>query len=370
MLQRAKTFLSVNRLDLNGIGLRGVRPSSQAPRILIIRAGAIGDTLMVTPLVRALRHAFPNAHLIFVCSTGACDVLGYNPHLDRVAGLAFRHVPGRLSPEKMRLVRGLRKLDLDWAIVLESHHDFLDLARSVNAERVIAYGAGLLFDPNKHSIENHLHAGEVVGAQGAGLGMELHYPPEIKASLEERLRHAGIESGDLLVGLHAGWGARSHPSGQTRLRSWPPERFATIARWLTDALGARVVLTGSRDDRSLTGFIAQQAAVPCLNLAGELSLLELAAVIDRLNVFVAIDSGPAHMAAALGTPLVSLFGPGILQQTRPQAGRGTVHIIHHQVPCSPCYGTPLMKTCRDNICMKQIEVAEVQEAIGAVVNAR
>ena len=343
---------------------------------MIIRAGAIGDTLMATPLVRALRGAYPKAHLVFVCSTAARDILRYNPHLDRVIALAYRHVPARLSPEKARIVHGLRRLDLDWAVVLESHHDFLDLASRVNAARVVAYGAGsagrierVLFDPNKHSIENHLRAGEVLGAPAAGLEMELHYPAESRASLEDRLRRAVIGRGDLLVGLHAGWGGRPHPAGQTRLRSWPPQRFAAIARWLTNALGARVVLTGSREDRSLTGVIAQQAAVPCLNLAGDLSLLELAALIDRLNAFVAIDSGPAHMAAALGTPLVSLFGPGIFQQTRPLAGQGKVHIIHHQVPCAPCYGTPLMKTCRDNVCMKQIEVPEVQEAISTLLTA-
>jgi hypothetical protein len=80
-------------------------PSAQAPRILIIRTGAIRDTLMPTPLVRALRSAYPNAHLVFVCSTGARDVLRYNPHLDCVVGLAYRHVPALASPEKTRLVR-------------------------------------------------------------------------------------------------------------------------------------------------------------------------------------------------------------------------------------------------------------------------
>jgi ADP-heptose:LPS heptosyltransferase len=362
--------LSGDYAGVDGIGPRGESPSSQRPRILIIRAGAIGDTLMATPLVRALRIAFPNAYLVFMCSSAARDVLKHNPRLDRVVGLEYRHVPVGLSPEKKGIIRWLRALDLDWALALESHRSFLDLACRVNAARLAAYDAiparsieRVPFDPIKHCIENHLDAGEVLGAKPAGLDMELYLPPALKADVQRRLNHAGIGSGGLLVGLHAGWGRRPQTLEHTRLRSWPPERFAMVARWLTENLGARVVLTGSGNDRPLAEFIARHAAVPCLNLAGDLSLLELAALIDRLNLYVAVDSGPAHMAAALGTPLVTLWGPGIFQQTRPLAGRGTVHIVRHEVHCSPCYGTPLMKSCRDNICMKQIEVAEVQEAI-------
>ena len=370
MLQRLRAFLWDGNPEIDGAGLRGQPPIPSGPRILLVRAGAIGDTLMATPLVRAIRGTFANAHVTFICANGARDVLAHNPHLDRVIGLSYRHVPARLSPEKARIIRSLRTFDLDWAVVLESHRSFVDLACRVNPAHLVAYGTvpgrpieKVVFDPNKHSIENHLHAGGALGVQPAGLEMELHYPPATKAALQAQLERAGIGSGDLLVGLHAGWGGRTQPPEQTRLRSWPPKRFAAIARWLTETLGARVVLTGSLNDRPLTGFIAQHAAVPCVNLAGSLSVLELAALIDRLDALVSVDSGPAHMAAALGTPLVALFGPGIFQQTRPLTGRGTLHVIRHQVPCSPCYGTPLMKSCKDNVCMKQIEVSEVQEAI-------
>ena len=71
-----------------------------------------------------------------------------------------------------------------------------------------------------------------------------------------------------------------------------------------------------------------------MNLAGELSLLELAAVVRRLDLYLTVDSGPAHMAAALGTPLVALWGPGIFEQTAPVAGRGPARILYHRVPCA------------------------------------
>jgi ADP-heptose:LPS heptosyltransferase len=346
-------------------------PSSRRPRILIIRAGAIGDTLMATPLVRAVRRTYPDAHLVFLCSLTAQDVLKYNPHLDQVIPLAFRHAPAWLSLEKSRLLRRLRQLNLEWVLALESHPSFLELARRAGAQHVIAYGAlpgvdqfqRAAFDHGKHSIENHLRAAEPLGVRPSGFEMELYYPPALDDSIQECLSRRGVRKGERLVGIHAAWGGRKHSPEHPRWRTWPLERFAQIARWLVEDAKAQVVLTGAPDDHALTEFVEQRAGVPCLNLAGELSLLELAALIRRLDLYVTVDSGPAHMAAALGTPLVTLWGPAILEQTRPVAGQGPVHILYKRVHCAPCYGTPRMKSCQDNICMKQIEVAEVEEAI-------
>lgn len=185
--------------------------------------------------------------------------------------------------------------------------------------------------------------------------------------MRQRLDESGIEEQDCLVGIHPGWGGRKHVLGQTRLRSWPAQNYARVIQWLVKGKKTRVVLTGSRADRPLTEYIATSSGVSCLDYAGRLSLLELAALIRRLNLYLTVDSGPAHMAAALGTPLITLWGPGIFEQTSPVHSRGPVQVVYHRVPCAPCYGTPVMKTCQDNICMKQIEVTEVTEVISQML---
>jgi len=349
----------------------GTRGPQGRPRVLIVRAGAIGDTLMTTPLVRAVRHSFPECHLVFLCSSSAADVIRHNPHVNQVIPVTYRHLPTWLSSEKQRIHRSLRDLDLDWAVVLESHPTFLDLARQGGAARIIAYsredrGQGIepaRFDPQRHSIENHLEAARPLGVRPDGLHMELHYPPETDELMARRLELAGVTRTDRLVGIHAGWGGRPRTPGQTRLKSWPPDRFAEIIRWLVKEKGVRVALTGSQADRPLMCFIAESANVPCVDLAGKLSLLELAALIHRLNVYLTVDSGPAHMAAALGTTLLTLLGPAIIEQTVPFSPGSPLRILYHRVPCSPCYGTPNMKSCTDNICMKAIEVEEVEKAL-------
>ncbi len=347
----------------------------KSPHILVLRAGAIGDTLMVTPLLRALRRTFPDALLAFVCSRTVLEVLRSNPHLDHVLPLAFRHLPWLLSGEKRRLVRELREMKLDWGIVLESHSRFVDLVHRTRPKRLIAFGPGpseesfthAVFDPQMHSIDNYLRAAEPLGVRPAGREMELPYPAEMDEIVRRRLVKYGVRDVDRLVGIHPGWGGRKHSIEQMRLRSWPPGRFAQVVRWLVKKGGVRAALTGSPADRALTEYIAREAGVPCLNLAGEFSLLELAALIRRLSLYLTVDSGPAHMAAALGTPLLTLWGPGIFAQTSPQAGAGPVRILDHHVHCSPCYGTPLMKSCNDNICMKQIEVEEVMAALAPML---
>lgn len=333
---------------------------------------------MVTPLVRALRHMFPESFLVFLCSSTARDVIRYNPHLDRVIPLAYRHLPQWLSWEKRRILRELRSLHLDCGLVLEGDPSFARLAASAGVRQLVSYGAApeengverAIFDPQRHSIENHLRAAESLGVRPSGYEMELHYPTELGLAIRQRLAESGVVEGDRLVGIHAGWGGRKHAFNQTRLRSWPAQNFARIIEWLVKSKKTRVVLTGSPVDRRLTEHIARSAGVPCFDLAGKLSLLELAALVHRLDLYLTVDSGPAHIAAALGTPLITLWGPGIFEQTAPVHSRGPVQILYHRVPCAPCYGTPLMKTCQDNICMKQIEVAEVIEAVSQMLSAR
>jgi len=347
-----------------------IDPLSRSPRILIVRTGAIGDTLMVTPLVRALRKTFPDAYLAFRCSPAAYAMLCCNPHLDRVLPLSHRHLPFWLSPEKLRALRFLRRLKLDYVLALESARRLIDVELRAGAARVIAYVPlpsrqgfqRAAWDPKAHSIENHVRAAEPLGVKRAGLATELYYPHELDDLIGRLLAGSGLRADARLVGIHAGWGGRKQPLDQTRLRSWPAANFAQLIQLLAARQDLHIVLTGSAADRELLEHISRLAGVRALSLAGKLSLLELAALIHRLDLYITVDSGPAHMAAALGTPLITLWGPGILEQTAPLPGSGPVCILRHPVSCAPCYGSPLMKTCQDNICMKGISVEEVLRA--------
>lgn len=355
---------------------QSVGPRGPQPGILVIRSGAIGDTLMATPLFRSLRRSFPDAYIAALTSDKATDVLKYNPHVDEVLSLRHRHLPFFLSREKRRLLDHFRERGLDTVLSLESHRDFTHLARRLGPQRLVTYDprasgesvTHLAVEAGEHSAEMHLRAGTSIGAAGAGLQMEFHYPADLKGTVASRLKADGILEGDMLIGLHAGWGGRRQDPEDTRLRSWPASRFAEVMRKAAALYGAKFVLTGSGLDRELNENIIAAAGVKAVNAAGRFSLLETAALIDGMDLYLSIDSGPAHIAAAVGTPLITLWGPGIFTATRPLPGRSAVSILREPPPCAPCYGTELMKTCRDNICMKNIGVQSILDEIGSLLS--
>jgi ADP-heptose:LPS heptosyltransferase len=317
---------------------------------------------MATPVVSALQGRYPQASIDFLCSADAAPLLELNTKIDRVWPLKNRNLPHAISPEKRRLVRALAERSYELAIVLEHADRYFDLVRRAGVADVRGF-ATTRFDPTLHSLANNLRAAGFENWQECPLEMELPVSGADERAADEFLR--GFE-GDL-IGIHAGYGQqRDKRQQEHRLRGWSAENFSALGRMLV-ARGFRLVLTGSRGDRELAERIERSLPTGAtLQLAGGTTVRQLAAVIRRTKLFVSEDSGPAHVAAAVGTPLVVLWGPGILEQTRPMSAGSIVRIVQQRVACAPCYGTPLMKSCRQNICMESISPMLVMTAIEEV----
>ena len=338
-----------------------------AARILVVRVGALGDTLMATPVVRALRARYPLAAIDFLGWEPAAPLLEANPGIARLFWLRHRHLPRWLSVEKQRLVRQLRAARYEFAVLLESAPHFRRLLELAGLNQIRSFRE-TPFDPNLHSIVNNLRAAGFPDWQQAPAGsldMELPGSPEGERVAEHLL-------GDIrppLMGLHAGYGPRRGKKNQgQRLKGWGAENFAHLGCLLVGR-GVRLVLTGSADDQDDARAIAAQLpAGSFVELAGRTSVRELAAVIRRLQLFISVDTGAAHIAAAVGTPLVVLWGPAILEQTRPLSSATPIRIVRHRVFCAPCYGTPMMKTCQRNICMEAISPQRVLAAAEEIMN--
>jgi ADP-heptose:LPS heptosyltransferase len=335
-------------------------------RILVVRAGALGDTLMATPVLAALADRHPGAAIDVVASAPAAPLLAGHPHVARVLALGWRNLPRVVSPEKRALVRDLRAAAYDLAIVLERAPRYVDLVERARPRRLIGFQA-TAFDPALHSAANNLRAAGFEDWASRSLAPQIFLDENDEREAGEVLGGLGRaearphdEERRRLVGLHAGYGPpRRKKYQETRLRGWRLDRFAEVGRRLV-ARGFRIVLTGSTDDREAVARIARELPPgSAIDLAGKIGVRTLAAVIRRLDLLVSVDSGPAHIAAAVSTPLVVLWGPGILEQTRPIARDAPVVILRRPPPCAPCYGTPLMKTCPRNICMEAITPGEV-----------
>ena len=337
----------------------------KAVRVLVVRAGALGDTLMATPVVTALRDAY-GAEVDFLASAPATPLLDGVPEIRHVYGLAARNAPFWLSTEKIGLARALRREKYDLAVVLEHAPRYYTLVERAGVLRIIGFRL-TKFDPALHSIANNLRAAGF--ADFANRSWRMLIAPadaDWEAIRQIRQQHDGP-----LVGFHVGYGpAARKKNHEQRLRGWPLLHFAEVGKWLLDH-GAAIVLNGSEADRETVHRLA--LLLPregVYDFTGQLTLRESVGLIRNLDLLVSVDSGPAHIAAALGTPLLVLWGPGILEQTRPVADQGPVDILREAVPCAPCYGTPLMKTCRDNICMQRITPARVIAAVETRLRAR
>lgn len=334
--------------------------------ILVVRAGALGDTLMATPVIPALAERYPGAAIDFLSSAGAAPLLEGAAGLRRVFALRHRNLPFWLSLEKRALVRQIRAERYDLAVVLEHADRYYELAARGRVARIAGFRE-TPFDPALHSIANNLRA--------AGFDDYASRPWQMLmtplAGESARIKALRCEHHGPVVGIHAGYGPAGRKKHQEqRLRGWSAANFAAVGRALLDK-GAALVLTGAPEDRPTVARI--EALLPrerVFNLAGALTLRESVGLIRNLDVLLSVDSGPAHIAAALGTPLVVLWGPGILEQTRPVSATGPVEIVREAVPCAPCYGTPLMKTCRRNICMEAITPARAVAAIDRLLTAR
>lgn len=281
----------------------GVQPGPRQVRtILVVLLCPLGDTLFATPALRALRRRFPEAEITVLCWASNEPLLRYNPHVDHVVAC-----PSGLDLAVSTLRMVDRRFDLGVGL---SHFGtwvtpFFRAAERVGFHVFDARRLGRLYGRpvpdarDRHAIEYCLGVVAGVGARPDGLHMELYTGPAEKARARELLAPLRRP----VVALHAG--ADHFPA-----KRWPPERFAELATRLASRFQASIVLVGGPDDVPVSAAIAQRAGeVPLLDLTGRLALLETAAVLERVDLMIGNDSGPLHMAEAVGTPVVGLFGP-------------------------------------------------------------
>ncbi|MHB0875455.1 MAG: glycosyltransferase family 9 protein [Anaerolineae bacterium] len=294
-------------------------PADRAASFLVVKLADIGDVLTATPALRAIRETFPAAPVDVLASAGGAAVLDGSPYVDRV-WLADRHMldsrAALVSPRRLgavaRLAAGLRSRH--YGRVLFLHHlttpwgarKWRGLAAAVGAPSVgLDNGRGAFFDVRVtdrgfsaiHEVEYGLAVVAACGAATADHSLSLPIPPAAEARAQALLAPVGPR----FAVVHPGSGAYS------QARRWPAERFAAVADTLIDRFGLPVVLVGGQDDgvESLRSVMRG----PALDLSGRTDLKTLAAVLRRATLFVGNDSGVMHVATAVGTPLVAIFGP-------------------------------------------------------------
>ena len=316
-------------------------------KILLVRLRLLGDVVFTTPLLRALRRQYPDAHLTYVVEPAAEPVVRANPHLNRVIVAPRGRGIARLHNDVV-LARMLRHERFDIAIDLHGGPRGAWLTWASGAPRRIGYTTAgrtwMYTDPvarpedlsGQHSV---LKQWELLGPLGAAAcdpsrdAVEMPEDTGGAARVGEILRTAGVRDDDPVVVLHV--------SAGNPFRRWPLESFAALVSQLAARdPNRRFVLTSGPSDADAAQRLADRvrAVSPAQVIPRTFDVAELRALAARATVYIGGDSGPMHIAATTGTPIVGLFGPTLAERSLPWR---SAHLFAEAVdagplPCRPC----------------------------------
>lgn len=341
-------------------------------RALFIRFGGLGDILMATPAVRALRAAFPGVTVDFLVGGGMTDALTGHADVRRVITFDKRGVDSRLDHFLPFLWR-LRRERYDLVVNLHPSAKSFLMARASGAGTHLVFRKQMDVRPETGRVG---HAVDDFSKELRPLGIE-SVPDRrldfvVPAAAHERvaalLRAEGVADETRLLVIN--------PAASRPLNRWPLERIAEVAARFAARVGTRVAVTGApssfrtvMDGLDEIGLAGRVAAVDrrILNLAGRLSLKEFGALLARADALLTCDTGPMHIGAALETPLVVLSGAADPDRTGPLTPNSTV-LIDRTLPCVPCRDRLCARG--DVMCMQNLTVESVTAAVEARLRSR
>jgi len=287
----------------------------------------------------------------------SADVVSENPHLNEI--ISYNRTGKKNTEEMWRVIHQIRQREFDLTIDFQRKFRTSLLAYLSFAKCRVGYHQplGILCTVrvpdkvNKHAIDRNLDLLRAIGIHPEDRALELFVSEEDREYAERFLNNRGISAENPKIGLFPGAGWRP--------RQWMPQRFAAVGDLAAEHLQAQVLIFGGSKEGDLVSKVASYMRSNPITIAGHLKIRQLAALIEKCDVFVTNDTGPMHISVAMKTPTIALFGPGNHKKFQPM---GEAHItIRHPVPCSPC--KQFTDRCKDNICMKSISVEEVWEAV-------
>jgi heptosyltransferase I len=333
--------------------------------ILIVKLSAIGDVIHTLPSLAEIRRLYPDAHITWVVEEAAADLVKNHPFLDSVlisrrkswikdfkSGTVKQPIK-----EFFSFIKILRKRRYD--LVIDFHGllkssiiVFLSLGKRKLGYDSLQELSGLFLsekipeDMNKHAVDRYLDFPRYLGAKAGSAQFVLPFNKETKEKAQSLLRKNNLEDKKFIA---------INPVALWDTKLWNDAKFAHLADLINNELLMKVVFTGS--EKELLENITSRMTSASINLGGATTLLDLAYIYKKAQIVITTDSGPMHLAAAVETPVVALFGPTDPARTGPY---GFDHaIIRTEIACSPCF----LKKCSTKKCMEDISIGQVFAAV-------
>jgi lipopolysaccharide heptosyltransferase II len=314
--------------------------------------------VLLTPALRALKHAYPQSSVALLLRPLVADLMANHPYLDQVIVDIKRQHRSRLK-SLWQLTRYIQRAAFDLAVVLHptSFRNALIPFLAGVPERIGSNinGRGILLTETclnrreRHEVYRYLDVLELIGVDAQDTSLEFWHTDVDRRVVCQVLTDHGIASTERLIGVNLG------TTWQTK--QWEIENFAAVLTQLQNIINIRFILTGHASETALGEALQRMIKVDLINLIGATTPTQLGALIERCSLYLTCDSGPMHIAAAVGTPTIALFGPTSPTRHRPYAEGHCV--IEKPVGCRPCYKRKCKLKETPNLCMTEIKPEEV-----------
>lgn len=318
---------------------------------LLLKPGAIGDLLQLTPVIRQIKKNCPNAKISIVVSNSATKTLFVNnPYIDRIYIYDKKGEHKKLK-DFLRLCKEIKKQKFD--VVLNFQRSNLRLwlmTLLLRPTKIAVYNK----DESQHAVLNHLETLKKLNIVIDPNDLELElFLDEVSEHFTDKLFEDNRLKEKTVIALN--------PGASHKVNRWPTKYFSWLAKIIEEQLKAKCIIICGKEDIDLAEEIVNNSSCSPINLAGKINLLQLGAILKRCKILVTGDTGPMHIATAVGTKVIALFGAADPKRTGP-VGKGHIILQAKDVKCIPC-----RKRVCDNSqyleCMEKIKPQDVMDAI-------
>lgn len=371
------------------LGMRRGTPGLSLPsvrNVLIVKLDELGDSVLAIPFIKELRANAPNAHITLVVKPQIFNLMELCPYVNEVITFDWntKGVFGEYKRHWRALFFAISKLwgrRFDLAVVPRWDADWYHASfvayfsgarwrvgyseKVIEHKRIANKGYDVLFTHAieksglNHEVERDLDIIRSLGGSVRPPLLELWMSREDEAFASKLLADRGINEGEFLLGI-------CPTGGSSVLKQWPASNFIGLSVWAVEEYNAKIIIIGGPNDKPLSEGIAEKLGKRAVNACGETTLRQMAALIKKCRVFVSNDTGPMHIAAAVGIPVIALFGSSCPHRFGPVSESAIV--IQKEMSCNPCHGTVHRDRCVGCIyenpeCLLKISIDDVKQAL-------
>lgn len=337
-------------------------------RILIVRLDRIGDVLLSTPVIKAVRDAYPDSFIAFMVRPYARDIVKGNPYLDEVI-ICDKEGSQKGFFGTLKLISRLREYAFDTAIILHPTSRTHIMTFLAGIPERVGYDKKMGFTLTKriphlkqlglkHEIDYTLDILRYIGIEPKDKTLYMPTNDASEARIKDILAQNNVKENDVIVVINPGASCIS--------KKWPANNFVKVGDMLQEKYGAKVVVISGSKEKEIGSFVANSMRSNPINLSGRTTVADLASLLRRSRLLVSNDSGPVHIACGMGTPVVAIFGRsdrGLSPARWGPTGEKDI-VLYKDVGCDIC----LAHNCKIAFkCLTAISVEEVLSAAGVFV---